>query len=69
MPTYVYACEAGHKFEEYQAITAPSLETCTVYDGGCCTAPAKRLVCAGGVVIFKGSGFHVNDYPKGPAGK
>ncbi|MBL8899229.1 MAG: zinc ribbon domain-containing protein [Planctomycetes bacterium] len=64
MPTYQYACAScGHRFEEFQRITADALTECPK----CRTAALKRLIGAGGGVIFKGSGFYVNDYAR--AGK
>jgi putative FmdB family regulatory protein len=58
MPTYEYKCEkCGHKFEQFQSITAAQLKQCPV-----CQGPVKRLLSGGGGVIFKGSGFHTTDY-------
>lgn len=58
MPHYDYTCQAGHKFEEYQSITAEPLAQCK------CGAPARRLIGTGGALIFKGSGFYCTDYGK-----
>jgi len=59
MPTYEYACEScAHQFEQFQPITARALRRCPV-----CGAPRlRRLIGAGGGVIFKGSGFYQTDY-------
>ena len=58
MPTYEYECTAcGHRFDEFQSITAPVLETCPE-----CGEKVKRLLGAGAGIIFKGSGFHQTDY-------
>lgn len=60
MPTYEYQCQdCGHKFEEFQSITAEPLEDCPQED---CTGQVKRLISAGGGLLFKGSGFYITDY-------
>ncbi|HOO72887.1 MAG TPA: zinc ribbon domain-containing protein [Spirochaetota bacterium] len=60
MPTYEYKCiECGHKFEKFQMMTDEPVKTCEK-----CGAPVRKLFGTGGV-IFKGSGFYVNDYKKG----
>lgn len=59
MPTYDYACEkCGHKFEEFQSITAKTLRKCPA----CGKLALKRLIGAGAGIIFKGSGFYQTDY-------
>jgi len=59
MPTYDYECEkCGHRFEEFQNITAARLKKCPV----CRKNALKRLIGAGAGVIFKGSGFYATDY-------
>jgi putative FmdB family regulatory protein len=59
MPTYEYACEAcGHRFEEFQSITAKPLTKCPA----CGKKKVKRLVSGGAGFIFKGSGFYITDY-------
>lgn len=59
MPTYEYACEnCGHEFERFQSITAGPLKKCPV----CGKLELRRLIGAGGGVIFKGSGFYQTDY-------
>jgi len=63
MPTYVYRREDGSTFEIQQRITDDPLETCpeTGQD-------VERLITGNGGIIFKGDGFHVNDYDRyGPA--
>ena len=58
MPTYEYACEAcGHKFEEFQSITAKPIKKCPK----CGKSKAKRLISGGAGFIFKGSGFYITD--------
>lgn len=59
MPTYEYACEGcEHTFEEFQSITAAPLRKCP----SCGANKLKRLIGAGGGLIFKGSGFYLTDY-------
>ncbi|MBN1490354.1 MAG: zinc ribbon domain-containing protein [Phycisphaerae bacterium] len=59
MPTYDYECDAcGHAFELFQPITARAIRKCPA----CGKATAKRLIGAGGGVIFRGSGFYQTDY-------
>lgn len=59
MPTYEYECDkCGHRFEKFQSIKARSVKTCPA-----CKKPAvRRLIGAGGAIIFKGSGFYATDY-------
>ncbi len=59
MPTYDYQCDAcGHKFEEFQNITAPVLTKCPA----CKKKKLRRLFGTGAAVVFKGSGFYQTDY-------
>ncbi len=59
MPTYEYACDAcDHHFEAFQSITAAPLKKCPE----CGKSKLRRLISAGGGVIFKGSGFYETDY-------
>jgi putative FmdB family regulatory protein len=59
MPTYEYRCEScGHRFEKFQSIKAAPLKACPA----CGKNTAKRLISAGGGIIFKGSGFYITDY-------
>ena len=59
MPTYTYLCKnCGHKFEEFQAMSAELLKKCPE----CGKRRLIRLIGAGGGIIFKGSGFYCNDY-------
>ena len=57
MPTYVYRREDGSTFEAKQRITEDPLDTCpeTGQD-------VERIITDNPGVIFKGEGFHVNDY-------
>jgi putative FmdB family regulatory protein len=64
MPTYDYECKAcGHTFEAFQRITEDPLSTCPK-----CSGEVRRLVGGGIGVIFKGSGFYVNDSRKSSSG-
>ncbi|ADB17693.1 regulatory protein, FmdB family [Pirellula staleyi DSM 6068] len=59
MPTYDYECSAcGHKFEEFQSISAELLTKCPK----CKKKKLVRLFGAGAAVMFKGSGFYTTDY-------
>ena len=59
MPTYEYACNAcGHKFEEFQSITAAPITVCPE----CGKKKVKRLISAGAGFLFKGNGFYITDY-------
>ena len=59
MPTYEYECsDCGHTFERFQRMSDKPQRKCP----SCGTLKAKRLLGTGAAVIFKGSGFYVNDY-------
>jgi len=59
MPTYEYQCDAcQHQWEEFQSIKAAATRKCPA----CKKLKAKRLISAGGGLIFKGSGFYITDY-------
>ncbi len=59
MPTYEYECNAcGHKFEEFQSMTAKTLKKCPE----CKKLKLQRLIGSGSGIIFKGSGFYETDY-------
>jgi putative FmdB family regulatory protein len=59
MPTYGYRCtHCNHAFEVVQKITDEPLKECEK-----CKGEVKRMLFPVGIV-FKGSGFHVNDYRK-----
>ena len=58
MPTYVYECSnCSSTFEAEQRITEDPLDTCKCGSKG----TVKRLIQPI-AVMFKGSGFHINDY-------
>lgn len=57
MPTYVYECaECEHRFEVFQSFTAKAMRKCPQ-----CRRTALRKVLFPAGVVFKGSGFYVND--------
>jgi putative FmdB family regulatory protein len=58
MPIYGYQCnECDHRFEVFQDINDDDKPVCPE-----CGCSARKLYFPVGI-IFKGSGFHVNDYP------
>ncbi len=64
MPTYEYECSAcGHTFEVFQSMSDAPLSSCPE-----CGKAVRRLIFGGAGVIFKGSGFYVNDSRKGSSG-
>ena len=61
MPTYEYeCCKCGHTFEEFRSISDPPRQRCPE-----CRGKVRRLIGGGIGVVFKGSGFYVNDSRKG----
>ncbi len=59
MPTYDYECnECGEVTEIFHGINKGAKRKCP----HCGRLKLKRLIGSGGGVIFKGPGFHVNDY-------
>ena len=63
MPRYDYECEScGHLFELRQSFSSEPVATCPE-----CNSGARRLIRSV-PVVFKGSGFYVNDYGKGKSG-
>jgi len=60
MPVYTYRCDKCQgTFEVIQKIVEAPLKKCQLNG---CRGPVKRVIHTPGV-IFKGQGFHVNDYP------
>ena len=58
MPTYDYVCDGcGHAFELFQSMTDAVKKTCPK----CGKKKLRRLIGAGGAIMFKGSGFHRPD--------
>jgi len=66
MPTYEYMCEkCGQQFEKIQSIADKPLKVCP--EDLCPQkkwgkGKVRKLVSAGGGLIFKGSGFYITDY-------
>src|SRR6266568_6041796 len=66
MPTYEYECEkCKHQFEIVQSIADNPLavcppDLCHLKKWG--KGKVKRMISAGGGLIFKGSGFYITDY-------
>jgi putative FmdB family regulatory protein len=57
MPTYVYACDTCQvQFEKYQSFNDEPLRSCPT-----CQNTVRRVIQPTGVV-FKGAGWHINDY-------
>lgn len=60
MPTYEYKCQdCGYAFEKFHGIKEEPLDRCPE-----CNGKVQRLISGGVGIIFKGSGFHVNDLTK-----
>jgi len=58
MPTYVYRCKkCEHQFESIQKMTDEPLKKCPECNGAITRLPFPPSI------VFKGSGFHINDYP------
>lgn len=65
MPTYEYECnECGHRFDVFQKMSDDPVRTCEK-----CSGRVRRLIGGGAGIIFKGSGFYVNDYKNGGSRK
>ena len=59
MPTYDYVCDGcGHAYELFQSMTDGVKKTCPK----CRKKKLRRLIGAGGAIVFKGSGFYKTDY-------
>jgi putative FmdB family regulatory protein len=57
MPTYEYECRScGYTFEKSQSMSEEPIKDCPE-----CGKDVRRLIFGGSGVIFKGSGFYVND--------
>jgi len=61
MPTYVYACDkCGQQFEHFQSFKDAPLDTCICGESG-----SVRRVFQPVGIVFKGSGWYINDSRKG----
>lgn len=59
MPTYDYVCDScGHRFDVRQSFSEDPIRECPV-----CKGDVRRVVYPAGV-IFKGSGWYINDSRK-----
>jgi hypothetical protein len=59
MPTYDYVCDGcGHAFELFQSMSDATKKTCPK----CKKKKLRRLIGAGGAIVFKGTGFYKTDY-------
>jgi len=59
MPTYEYECpDCKQVFEKFQYMKDDPLKECLL----CGKPRVKRLISAGGGILFKGSGFYQTDY-------
>ncbi|RRR73475.1 MAG: zinc ribbon domain-containing protein [Candidatus Viridilinea halotolerans] len=57
MPTYVYACDGcGKQFEQFQSFKDDPLTVCHCGESG----RVRRVIQPAGIV-FKGSGWYIND--------
>ncbi len=64
LPRYDYQCQTcGHEFELRQSFSSEPVADCPD-----CGMTSRRLIRAV-PVVFKGSGFYVNDYGKGSNGR
>ncbi len=64
MPVYEYVCEGcSCRFEQYREVKDRAKCQCPE-----CGKPARKAFRPVGIV-FKGSGFHVNDYPSSGRGE
>jgi len=60
MPNYKYKCTVcNYQFNKIQSIKSKPLTQCPK-----CNGKVKKIISGGTGVIFKGSGFYVNDYKK-----
>lgn len=60
MPRYDYRCsDCGHEFEIKQSFSDEPVAACPL-----CGVDSRRVIHSV-PVVFKGSGFYVNDYGKG----
>lgn len=62
MPKYDYRCSAGHVYEKREGFDAPARQPCQV-----CGVEARRVLTPP-AIVFKGSGWYVNDSRKSSSG-
>jgi len=63
MPTYEYKCPAGHAFEKFY----PTMNNQRRVKCPTCGKMAERQISGGAGLVFKGSGFYINDYKRAGA--
>jgi putative FmdB family regulatory protein len=57
VPTYEYECtRCGLVTEEFKPMSAPRRQRCPQ-----CRGKVERLISGGTGILFKGSGFYIND--------
>jgi putative FmdB family regulatory protein len=60
MPTYEYECKkCGNTFDVFQSMSDDPVKLCPT-----CGGDVRRLINGGSGIIFKGSGFYINDSKK-----
>lgn len=65
MPNYTYKCTAcNYQFNKIQSFISKPLKKCPK-----CNGSVKKIISGGAGVIFRGTGFYVNDYKKKSASK
>src|ERR671932_429337 len=61
MPTYEFACPAGHQFEKFYRKISDAVPELPCPE---CGQLATRKLSGGAGLLFKGSGFYITDYGK-----
>ena len=60
MPTYEYECKkCGNTFDRFQSMSDDPVKICPS-----CGGEVRRLINGGTGIIFKGTGFYINDSKK-----
>lgn len=61
MPTYEFACPAGHQFTRFYRKMSEAVAELPCPE---CGQPSARKISGGAGLLFKGSGFYITDYGK-----
>ncbi|HET7566010.1 MAG TPA: zinc ribbon domain-containing protein [Gemmatimonadaceae bacterium] len=61
MPTYEFACPAGHQFTRFYRKMSDAVSELPCPE---CGQTATRKISGGAGLLFKGSGFYITDYGK-----